>query len=47
MIPEKYTQQIWILLAESFSSVVSDLSQILWFVKEIFLSARIGRSIQL
>ena len=36
MIREKYTQQIWILLAESFSSVVSDLSQPLWFVKTIF-----------
>ena len=48
MITQKYTQQIQILLAESFSSVVSDLSQPLWFVKKIiFLSARIGRPIQL
>ena len=35
MITEKYTQQIWILLAESFSSVVSDLSQPLWFVLKL------------
>ena len=26
MITEKYTRKIWILLAESFSSVVSDLA---------------------
>ena len=40
MIREKYTQQIWILLAESFSSVVSDLSQPLWFVgKLIFVGS--------
>ena len=32
MVREKYTQQIWILLAESFSSVVSDWSYPLWFV---------------
>ena len=36
MIAEKYTQQILILLAESFSSVVSDLSQPLWFVLKLF-----------
>ena len=36
MITQKYTQQIQILLAESFSSVVSDLSQSLWFAKKIF-----------
>ena len=35
MIREKYTQQIWILLAESFSSVVSDLSQPIWFVGKL------------
>ena len=35
MITEKYTQQIWILLAKSFSSVVSDLSQPLWFVLKL------------
>ena len=35
MITEKYPQQIWILLAESFSSVVSDLSYPLWFVKKL------------
>ena len=35
MIPEKYTQQIWILLAESLSSVVSNLSQPFWFVGKL------------
>ena len=38
MIREKYTKQIWILLAESFLLVVSKVSQPLWFVgKLIFL----------
>ena len=35
MITEKYTKYIWILLAESFSSVVSDLSQPFWFVGKL------------
>ena len=35
MIREKYTQHIWILLAESFLSVVSDLSWPFWFVGKL------------
>ena len=35
MVREKYTQQIWILLAESFPTVVSKVSQPLWFVKKL------------
>ena len=33
MITEKYTRKIWILLANSFSSVISDLPQPFWFVR--------------
>ena len=37
MITEKYSQQIWILLTESFSSVVSDLSQPFLFVGNLII----------
>ena len=48
MITENYTRKIWILFAKSFSSVVSDLLQPLWFVGQIgFLLDRVGRPIQL
>ena len=49
MVTQKYTRKIWILLAESFSSVLSDLSYIALLVRwQInFSSARIGRPIKL
>ena len=42
MIAEKHTQQIWILLAESFLSVVSELSQPFWFVGKLIFRVRLA-----
>ena len=35
MITEKWTQQIWILLSESFPTVVSKVSQPFWFIGKL------------